>query len=85
MHIDDMHKGETTVTFTLFTPGQAFAMNDFMSGRPAALATPGGEMYAAPRTLVELDMDRTGVVLRYADGTEERPAAGIMIAVGGNA
>jgi hypothetical protein len=73
------------MTFTLFTPGQAFSVSDMMPGRPVALATEDGTHIAPARTLSELDMDRRGIVLRFADGTTERPAPGARIAVGGNA
>jgi hypothetical protein len=73
------------MTFTILTPGQAFSMSDFMAGRPVALATADGTHTTAARPLAELDMDRGGLILRYADGTMQRPAAGQRIAVGNNA
>lgn len=73
------------MTFTIFTPGQAFSVADMMAGRPVALATADGTHTTAPRTLSELDMDRGGIILRYADGTTDRPAPGARIAVGGDA
>jgi hypothetical protein len=78
-------QGETIMTFTLFTPGQAFSVCDMMAGRPVALATADGTHTTAARTLAELDMDRGGIILRYADGTMQRPAAGERIAVGSHA
>jgi hypothetical protein len=73
------------MTFTIFTPGQAFSVCDMMAGRPVALATADGTHTTAPRTLAELDMDRGGIILRYADGTTDRPTPGARIAVGSHA
>ena len=70
------------MTFTLFTPGQAFSMGDMMTGRPVALAAADGTHTTIPRTLAELDTDRRGIILRYVDGTTVRPATGDRIAVG---
>ena len=73
------------MTFTLFTPGQAFSIGDMMTGRPVALATADGTHTTTPRTLAELDMDRSGVILRYLDGTTLPVPSGARIAVGSDA
>lgn len=73
------------MTFTIFTTGQAFAVNDMMAGRPVALATADGTHTTPARTLSELDMGRGGMVLRYADGTTLPVPTGARLAVGSHA
>lgn len=68
------------MTRTILTPGQAFSMSDYLTGRPVAFVAPdGGE--TAPRTVGDVDMDRRGILVTWEDGTSARPAAGNKILV----
>lgn len=74
------------MTFTLLTRSELFSVSDYLGGRPAALATADGTRVSAPRILSGVDVDPKGqYVITYADGSSEGLAAGMLLAVGGNA
>lgn len=74
------------MTYTLLTRAQLFSMGDYLPGRPAALATAEGKHVSEPRILAEFDVTPKGeYVITYEDGSTEGLAAGMLLAVGGNA